>query len=172
MSGSSLPELEARIVALEHINAIKEVQHRYWHSVDRQMLDDVRDCFIENGAVIDMEGVPPCNSREDFIAVLKAQGGKPGFYSLHTGNNPFVKITGAVAAEGVWDAFFVGIDVGDRLTYQLTGQYNCTYVLRNGRWYIKTQKFRQTSLLIKKVAEDGSEKIITFGMPDGKVFDK
>jgi hypothetical protein len=45
-------------------------------------------------------------------------------------------------------------------------------VLRNGRWYIKTQKFRQTSLLIKKVAEDGSEKIVTFGMPDGKVFDK
>ena len=82
------------------------------------------------------------------------------------------EITGAVAAEGIWDAFFVGIDVGDRLTYQLTGQYNCTYVLRNGRWYIKTQQFRQTSLLIKKVAEDGSEKIITFGKPDDKVFDK
>ncbi len=53
MSGT-IADLEARVVALEHINAIKEVQYRYWHSVDRQKLDDVRDCFIENGAVIDM----------------------------------------------------------------------------------------------------------------------
>ena len=59
-----------------------------------------------------------------------------------------------------------------RLTYRLTGQYDNRYVKRNDRWYIQVQKFRQTSLLIKKVAEDGSEKIVTFGMPDGKVFDK
>jgi len=100
-----------------------------------------------------MEGVPPCKDRDDFIKVLKANGGKPGFYSLHTGNNPFIKITGAVHAEGIWDAFFVGIDVPDRLTYQLTGQYNCKYVLRNGRWYIQVQQFRQTSLLINKLDE-------------------
>ena len=171
MSGN-LADLESRVAALEHINAIKKVQYRYWHCVDRQLLDDVRDCFIDNGAVIDMEGVPPCNSREDFIAVLKAQGGKPGFLSLHTGNNPAIKITGAVHAEGTWDALFVAVDVADRLTYQLTGQYDNRYVKRNDRWYIQVQKFRQTSLLIKKIAEDGSEKIVTFGLPDSKVFDK
>jgi hypothetical protein len=169
---SSLPELEARIIALEHINAIKELQYRYWHGADRQLLEEVRDCFLETGAVIDMEGVPPCAGREDFIKVLKANGGKPGFYTLHTGNNPFIKLTGAVAATGLWDAFFVGIDVGDRLTYQLTGQYDNKYTLRNGRWYIQTQRFRQTSLLIQKIAEDGAPTVVTFGLPDAKVFDK
>jgi len=172
MSASSLPDLEARIVALEHINAIKELQYRYWHSVDRQQLDDVRECFLEVGAVIDMEGIPPCSDREDFIKVLKAQGGKPGFYSLHSGHNAFVKLTGAVQAEGVWDAFFVGIDVGDRLTYQLTGQYTNKYILRNYRWYIQIQHFRQTSLLIKKIGDDNKETILTFGKPDPQVFDK
>ena len=63
-------------------------------------------------------------------------------------------------------------DVADRLTYQLTGQYDNRYVKRNDRWYIQVQKFRQTSLLIKKIAEDGSEKVITFGLPDSKLFDK
>jgi len=169
---ASLSELEARIVALEHINAIKEVQYSYWHNVDHQNLDAVRDCFIENGAVIDMQGVPPCTTREDFIKVLKAQGGKPGFYSLHTGNNPHIKIVGAVHAEGTWDALFVGIDVGDRLTYQLTGRYENRYVYRNYRWHIQVQKFRQTSLLIKKIGEDGKETVVTFGLPDDKVFDK
>jgi hypothetical protein len=169
---STFADLEARIVALEHIDAIKELQYRYWHSVDRQKLDDVRDCFVDNGVTIDMEGVPPCKTREDFIAVLKANGGKPGFHSLHTGNNPFIKITGAVHAEGIWDAFFVGIDVPDRLTYQLSGQYNCRYVLRNGRWYIQTQKFRQTSLLVQTIGEDGTPKIVTFGLPDASVFGK
>lgn len=171
MSGN-LADLEARIYALEHINAIKEVQYRYWHSVDAQKLDDVLDCFIENGATIDMEGVPPCKTREDFIAVLKAQGGKPGFLSLHSGHNPHIKITGAVHAEGSWDALFVAVDVAGRLTYQLTGHYDNKYVKRNDRWYIQTQVFRQTSLLIKKIAEDGSEQVVTFGKPDPKVFDK
>ena len=169
---SSLPELEARIVQLEHINAIKELQHRYWTSADRQRLDDVRDCFLPTGAVIDMEGVPPCKDREDFINVLKAQGGKPGFYTLHTGHNPSVRLTGAVAAEGTWDALFVGIDVGDRLTYQLSGQYTNKYTLRNGRWYIQSQVFRQTSLLIQQIGEDGTPKVVTLGKPDAKVFDR
>jgi hypothetical protein len=171
MSGN-LADLESRVAALEHINAIKEVQYRYWHCVDRQMLDDVKDCFIDNGAVIEMEGVAPCKTREEFVAVLKAQGGKPGFLSLHTGNNPAIKITGAVHAQGTWDALFVAVDVADRLTYQLTGQYDNRYVKRNDRWYIQVQKFRQTSLLIKQIAEDGTEKVVTFGLPDGKVFDK
>jgi len=77
-----------------------------------------------------------------------------------------------VAAEGIWDAFFIGIDVGDRLTYQLSGQYTNRYILRNGRWYIQTQHFRQTSLLVQKIAEDGSPTVVTFGLPDPSVFGK
>jgi hypothetical protein len=169
---ASLSDLEARLTALERIDAIKQVQYRYWHSVDRQRLDDVRDCFVETGAVIDMQGVAPCADREDFIAVLRAQGGKPGFHTLHTGNNPFITLTGPDVAEGVWDAFFIGIDVGDRLTYQLSGQYDNRYVLKGGRWFIQTQRFRQTSLLVQKIAEDGSPTVVTFGLPDAKVFDQ
>jgi hypothetical protein len=169
---ASLSELEARLTGMEHVNAIKEVQFRYWHNVDRQRLDVVRDCFVADGAVIDMQGVPPCEDRDDFIKVLKANGGKQGFYSLHTGNNPFITLTGEATAEGVWDAFFIGIDVGDRLTYQLSGEYNNRYVLRDGSWRISVQRFRQTSLLIQKIAENGSPTVVTFGLPDANVFDK
>ncbi|MDB5393146.1 MAG: nuclear transport factor 2 family protein [Rhodospirillales bacterium] len=169
---TTLADLEARLTAMEHIAAIKELQSRYWHNVDRQKLDDVRNCFVEIGAVIDMQGVPPCNDREDFIKVLKANGGKPGFHSLHTGNNPFITLTGPDTAYGVWDAFFIGIDVGDRLTYQLSGEYKNNYVLKDDRWYIQTQRFLQTSLLVQSIAEDGSPKVVTFGLPDDSVFDK
>ncbi len=169
---ATLSDLENRLATLEHVNAIKELQARYWTSVDRQKLDDVRDCFVETGVVIDMEGVAPCKDREDFIKVLKANGGKPGFHSLHTGNNPFIRLTGDNSAEGVWDAFFIGIDVGDRLTYQLSGEYNNKYVLSNGRWYIQTQHFRQTSLLVQKIGEDGTPTVLTFGLPDPSVFGK
>jgi len=171
MSGN-LADLESRVYALEHMNAIKEVQYRYWHCVDAQKLDEVKECFIDNGAVIDMEGIPVCNTREDFIAVLKANGGKLGFLSLHSGHNPQIKITGAVHAEGTWDMLFVAVDVADRLTYQLIGQYTNRYVKRNDQWKIQVQKFRQTSLLMKKIEKDGSEKIIIYGAPDPKVFDK
>lgn len=168
----SLSELEARLIAMEHANAIRELQGRYWLSVDRQRIDDVRECFLETGVVIDMEGIPPCKDREDFIRVLKANGGKPGFHSLHTGNNPVIRVTSETEAEGRWDAFFVGIDTADRLTYQLTGEYNNRYVLRDGRWYIQTQHFRQTSLLVQKIGEDNAPTVLTFGLPDPSVFDK
>jgi hypothetical protein len=171
MTASPL-ELEQRLATLEHVNAIKELQARYWTSVDRQRLDIVRDCFVDEGVVIDMEGVPPCHDREDFIRVLKTNGGKPGFHSLHTGNNPAISLTGPDTANGFWDAFFIGIDVADRLTYQLSGEYNNRYVLRDGRWLIQTQHFRQTTLLVQKIGEDGSAQVLTFGLPDPSVFDK
>jgi hypothetical protein len=67
---------------------------------------------------------------------------------------------------------FVGVDVADRLTYQLVGRYENRYVKRNDQWKIQVQKFRQTSLLIKKIGEDGTEQVVTFGKPDPAVFDK
>lgn len=169
---ATLSELEARLTALEHANAIKELQARYWLSVDRQRLDDVRDCFMEHGAVIDMEGIQPCNDREDFIARLKANGGKTGFHSLHTGHNPVIRLTGDTEAEGRWDALFIGIDTGDRLTYQLSGEYTNRYVLAGGRWWIAVQRFRQTSLLVQRIGEDSRPSVLTFGLPDPNAFDK
>jgi len=169
---ATLSELETRLTALEHINAIKEVQARYWLSVDRQRLDDVRDCFVETGAVIDMEGIQPCNDREDFIQRLKANGGKTGFLSLHAGQNPVIRLTGEAEAEGRWDMIFLAVDTADRLTYQLTGEYNNRYVLRNGRWYISVQRFRQTALLLHRIGEDNRPSVLTFGLPEANAFDK
>ena len=72
----SIAELVRRVETLEHINAIKDLKSRYWASADRQLLDEVRDCYLPKGAVVDFQGVPLCKDREEFIAVLKAQGGK------------------------------------------------------------------------------------------------
>jgi hypothetical protein len=167
---ATLSDLESRLAALEHINEIKELKARYWSSVDRQRLDAVRACFVEHGAIIDMEGIPPCSDREDFIKVMTAQGGKPGFHSMHSGQNPIITLTGPDTATGVWDAFFVGIDMAQRLTIQLSGEYNDVYVRAGGRWLIQVQKFRQTSLLIQNIAEDGSPTVVSFGLPDPGVF--
>jgi hypothetical protein len=169
---ATLDDLATRLAVLEAVNAIKELKSRYWRSVDRQNLAAVRACLVADGAVIDMEGVPPVADREAFIKVIEVQGCRPGFYTMHSGQNPIIRLTGPDRAEGIWDAFFTGIDVGQRITIQLTGEYNDVYVRQDGNWLIQVQKFRQTSLLIQAVAEDGSSKVVTFGLPDAAVFAK
>lgn len=165
-----LKALSRRIQALEDISAIKELKAAYWTNLDRQRFDDVRDCFLPKGAVIDMEGVPRCNDREDFLKIVQTQGGKPGTYNMHHGHNARIKMTGPDTAEGMWDSFFYGIDVGTRVTIQLSGEYNDVYVREGGRWWIKTLRFRQTSFMMQTIDEKGQPTVVSLGEANLQAF--
>jgi hypothetical protein len=159
----SLTELARRVETLEHVNAIKELKARYWTAMDRQKLDEARDCFVATGAVVDFEGVPLCNDRDAFIEVVRAQGCRPGLYNMHHGQNPRIKITGPAEAEGLWDVNFRSIDAVSRITIQMSGDYVDRYVLENGRWLIQKTQFRQTSFLMQKIDEKGAPTVVTLG---------
>ena len=166
----SIAELARRIETLEHINAIKDLKSRYWASADRQRLDEVRDCYLPKGAVIDFQGVPLCKDREEFIAVLKAQGGKKGFHSMHHGQNPRIRLASANEAEGLWDVYFASVDTADRTTIQMSGGYIDRYVYQDGRWWIASTQFRQTSFLMQKFDEKGVPTVISLGEVDLHAF--
>lgn len=50
--------LAQRVAALEDIAAIKDLKFNYWNHLDGYRLDQVRDCFIAKGALIEMEEIP------------------------------------------------------------------------------------------------------------------
>lgn len=166
----SVSELARRVEVLEHINAIKDLKARYWSSVDRQRLDDVRDCFAAEGAVIDFEGVARCETREAFIAVIKEQGCRPGLYNMHHGQNPRIQVTGPAEAKGAWDVYFFSIDAAARITIQMSGEYDDRYVLKDGRWWIQTTRFRQTSFLMQKIDENGAPTVTSLGEQNLQAF--
>lgn len=167
---NELADLKRRIAALEDVSAIKELKSRYWSSLDRQRFDDVRACFVAKGAVIDMEGIPRCEDREAFLRIITDQGGRPGVYNMHHGHNARITLTGSDTAAGMWDSFFYGIDVGTRTTIQLSGEYDDLYVRDQGRWWIKTMKFRQTSFLMQKVDDMGQPTIVSLGEANLQAF--
>jgi len=39
-------DLESRIRALEDVEAIKRMKHKYFRCVDLQLWDQLRDCFV------------------------------------------------------------------------------------------------------------------------------
>ena len=165
-------DLLRRIEDLEHVAAIKDLKARYWNAVDHQRLDEVRDCYAPDGIALDFEGIPPCQTRDDLIKIIKEQGGRAGFHSAHHGHNPRVRITGPAEAEGLWDMHFSSIDVNERVTIQMTGEYEDRYVLKDGRWWIKATKFRQTTFLMQKIDEKGAPAVVSLAGQNLQAFNK
>ena len=165
-----LKDLSRRIAALEDIAAIKELKFNYWNHLDGVRLEEVRACFVPKGAVIDMEGIPRCEDREAFLKIVKEQAGKPGTYNMHHGHNARIRLTGPDTAEGKWDSYFYGIDVGARTTIQLSGEYDDVYVRDQGRWWIKSLRFRQTSFMMQTIDEKGHPTVVSLGTPNPDAF--
>jgi hypothetical protein len=166
---SNIEALEQRLREVEDSIAIRELKNRYWYSLDRLKLEEVRACLTAD-ARIDMEGVA-CHRRDEFIDYVRRASGRDGLFNLHAGQNPRIAITGGDSAEGRWDVLFTSIDVGARLTIQMTGEYADTYVRRDGRWLIDSLVFHQTSFLMQRIDERGVPQLLSLGRSNGAAFE-
>jgi hypothetical protein len=166
---SDTDSLEQRLRELEDAIAIRDLKTRYWCHLDRLQLEAVRDCLAED-AHIDMEGVA-CHRRDEFIDYVRRASGRPGLFNLHAGQNPRIARVAADRAEGQWDVLFTSIDVGARLTIQMTGEYADSYVRRDGRWLIASLRFRQTSFLMQRIDERGAPRVVSMGRSNDEAFE-
>ena len=168
---STVADLEQRLRALEDINAIRELKARYLRACDRKQPDVMRDCFIEKGAVIEAEGFPSFTDREGWVQVFtELSVNNPNIMDTHHGQNPQIVLIGPDSASAVWDLQFTQINLKERTVVNLAGEYRDQYLRSGGRWWISSQKFRQTSFLMRTVGEDGQEKVVALGKPPAAGF--
>ena len=168
---AKLAGLEQRLRALEDINAIRELKARYLRACDRKQPEVMRDCFVEAGAVIEADGFPSFNDREGWVKVFtELSVNNPNIMDTHHGQNPQISLTGPDSASAVWDLQFSQVNLKERTVVNLAGEYRDEYVRRGGRWWISTQRFRQTSFLMRQVGEDGQEKVLALGKPPAAGF--
>jgi len=168
---STVAELEQRLRTLEDINAIRELKARYLRACDRKQPDTMRECFVEHGAVIEADGFPSFNDREGWVQVFTELAvNNPNVMDTHHGQNPQIVITGPDSASAVWDLQFTQINLKERTVVNLAGEYRDEYLRSGGRWWISSQKFRQTSFLMRHVADDGEEKVLALGKPPAAGF--
>jgi len=144
-----LAALEQRLERLDDRAAIEKLTRAYGYYVDKQLWDQVADCF-SNDAVVEIAGRGVYRGREGVSRLfLQSMGGgkiglAPGALFNHMILQGIVDVDAAGhTAKGRWRAF---VQIGQYHAFGLwsEGTYENEYVKRDGRWQISAMHFYAT----------------------------
>lgn len=135
---SKLEELEARIKALEDIEAIKKLKAKYWRCCDKKLWNELEECFTED-AVADYFPNMHFDGRKAIIQFLEGSLSPDTMITSHGGHSPEIEIISDKEARGIWVLNdLVIIQPGARMRGY--GHYEEEYVKEDGQWKIKILK--------------------------------
>lgn len=139
--------IEDRLAALEQIEAIKALKHRYFRACDAKDPDTLRSCFIDS-ADIDYGPLGDFADADHLATVfrriaLHTVDGRPVILDMHHGLHPDIALTGPGRATGRWTLKFRQLNLIERTERLLTGEYDDDYVLQDGVWKMARSHFRQ-----------------------------
>jgi len=131
-------DMEARIRAIEDIEAIKQVKARYWRCVDKKLWTELEEVFAED-ATADYGPDLKFQGRKAIIDFLIASLGGEAQVSFHGGHNPEIRLTSVTTATATWPIqAFVLVDPNTRV--EDWGHYEDEYVKVDGQWKKKSVK--------------------------------
>jgi hypothetical protein len=133
---ADLAALEARIQALEDLEAIKQLKYRYFRGLDLKLWDELAECFTEDATVEYGGGKYSFRGRTAIMDFLRTSlGVETGAQGVHHGHHPEITLTGPTTARGDWglyNYFFKhsrGIRIG--------AYYHDQYVKVGSAWKIR-----------------------------------
>ena len=152
-------DLAQRIDALEQIEAIKTLKHRYWRACDGKDPKTFRDCFIRSGASIDYGRLGAFDDADPMTEIftrvaLHTVDGKHVIYDMHHGMHPEIALTGERAAVGRWTLRFRQVNLLDRTETLSTGEYDDEYLLEDGEWKMSKCHFTETWSITRPLVAD------------------
>ena len=124
---NDISKLEARITALEDIEAIKKLKARYFFSCDQKDIDAVTDCFAEGDVEIKYGRIGDFSRREDLVAVFKELACHPHIIEMHHAQNPQIDLLSDTTARAIWGLYYYMINARDNSATQLGGYYKDEY---------------------------------------------
>jgi bile-acid 7alpha-dehydratase len=139
-------DLEKRIRILEDIEAIKKIKAKYWYCLERRLWDELPDVFATD--VIDYAGdnIIGCQGKKDVVKHLVDLLDKGGV-NLHRGHSPMIDITSDTTAIGKWDLYlYMEFDPQAKKGQEGWGSYEDEYVKEDGKWKIKSWKYKSARL--------------------------
>ena len=153
--------VEQRLDALEQIEAVKALKHRYFRACDAKDPETFRACFIAEGADVDYgplggfsgpDGVDKLAETFRRIA-LHTVDGKHVIFDMHHGMHPDIVITGPGMATGRWTLKFRQLNMIERTERLLTGEYDDDYVIEDGQWRMSRSRFRQLWCMVRPLGD-------------------
>ncbi|MDP2660188.1 MAG: nuclear transport factor 2 family protein [Dehalococcoidia bacterium] len=140
-------DLEARIRALEDIEAIKQLKARYWRCLDKRLWDEFGSCFTDD-ATFDVGATPlgaagaPIGSVE-IVQYVKDRKERRSAMTFHQGQSLEIVTMTDTVIKAIWRLHDYIITKPDSLTtesFRGWGFYEDEYVKEAGQWKIKGLK--------------------------------
>ena len=129
--------LEARIQALEDLEAIKQLKHAYFRCLDMRLWDELRGYFTPD-ATVDYGGQHRFEGADTILRFLsESLGEKSGSHGIHMGGHPVIRLTGPTTARGTWVLWNFLFNPGQQRNVRIGAYYDDQYVKADGAWKIK-----------------------------------
>jgi hypothetical protein len=131
-----MADLEARIQALEDLEAIKRLKYRYWRCLDLKLWDELAGCFTDDATVDYGGGQYRFRGRTAIMDFLRRSlGVETGARGCHHGHHPEIELSGPTTAHGSWALY--NYLFKESRGIRIAAYYHDDYVKVDGAWKIK-----------------------------------
>jgi len=142
---AELKDLEARIQALEDLEAIKRLKYKYLRCLDNKLWDEMAETFAEDATTDYSDGELSFSGRTAIMKFLResAMAQKPGLVGVHHVHHPEIELTSPTTATGTWALYNYLLHTGDQSGLRLCAYYHERYVKIAGQWKIKHTGYKR-----------------------------
>jgi hypothetical protein len=131
-------DLEARIQALEDVEAIKRLKYRYWRCLDQKRWDELAECFTADATVDYGGGQYRFQGREAIMRFLRESlGVERGTVGIHHGHHPEIELTGPTTGRGTWALCNYLINDAQKRGVRIGAYYHDEYVKSAAGWQLR-----------------------------------
>jgi bile-acid 7alpha-dehydratase len=131
-------DLEARLTALEDLEAIRQLKYRYWRCLDTKRFDELTECFAEEATANYGSGQYRFTGRAAIMAFLRqVLGPDSGAVGFHHGHQPEITLTGPTTARGTWALHNYFFNEGQNRCVRIAAFYEDEYVKIGGAWRLQ-----------------------------------
>jgi hypothetical protein len=133
-----IQDLAARVAALEDLEAIKRLKHRYFRCLDLKRWDELGECFAADATVDYGDGRYRFRGVPAIVDFLRgALGRESGAIGVHHGHHPEIERTGETTARGTWALYNYFFKAAEKRAVRLAAYYHDEYVRVDGAWRIR-----------------------------------
>jgi len=160
--------LEARIKALEDIEAIKQLKARWWFACDQRDIPGMRSCYDESDFLIDFGFIGRFTDMDEFIGVFERLACHPTHIDMHHGLAPEIALSGPDTATGRWRMRFQLLETAQQQVQLMSGYYEDRYIRIGEAWKMRESRYTLLSNLCLG-SQDGALAIKEIGSAPGLV---
>jgi hypothetical protein len=140
---ADLREIERRLGAIEDLEAIKRLKHRYWRCLDLKQFDEMADCFTDAATASYSGGQYRFSGRAAIMTFLRESlGPESGSVGFHHGLQPEIELTGPATARGTWALHNYFFNERQNRCVRIAAFYEDEYVKEAGVWRIRHTGYR------------------------------